>query len=204
MEDDRKRRLISAFDQWRHVIELINEKAKFEYAQSAKIMPLILEDLEAAVKESGRLVASDYAVHQALLPILGPKLTTLLAWSVTHITVVDLHMLALALEHVYIAAKHLRPGLTGDAAAVAKEYIRLWRQVGDLRNALEHEEEYLAGGGKRRPKLVDHSWIPPHVGTSRPYDRSSRGVEAIKALGKTYPVGAVIGCCLNRLAPQLT
>ena len=73
-----------------------------------------------------------------------------------------LHMLCLALKHLdrcleLLADKWPR----GFPEQKAKEFRRAWKPLQDLRDVLEHEEDYIAGVGKK-PSLVApdvHGWV---------------------------------------------
>jgi hypothetical protein len=116
-------------------------------------------------------------------------------------TVVDVHLLTLALEHVYQCVGHLTACLPPDTRAAADRFRAAWGSVRDVRNALEHKEEYVAGSGQR-PDLVDPVWSPPTMGVSRHLRTSNAGLEAVSVLGKWYQVGASITAA-GALSPLL-
>jgi hypothetical protein len=111
-------------------------------------------------------------------------------------TVLDVHVLTLALDHAYHGVLHLLPMLSPDANVSANRFVHAWKAVRDVRNGLEHEEEYLAGAGQR-PNLVDSAWTPPVVGVSRHTILNDDGIAKIAALGRWYDVAEAVAAAVN-------
>jgi hypothetical protein len=122
-----------------------------------------------------------------------------------------LHMLCLALQHLdrcleLLISSRLPADFPGDRA---RRFRRTWRTLQDLRDVLEHEEEYLAGRG-RNPALVvkdTHGWINirgVQVAT-RPH-QETRNAEGLlvgyRVQGRDYDLSEVLRCTAE-LAPAL-
>jgi hypothetical protein len=71
----------------------------------------------------------------------------------TRSTIERAHFLTVALEHLASCAKHLRTDAAPELRHRLVEYVEAWGGVRDVRNLLEHEEEYLTGGGNNRGLL---------------------------------------------------
>lgn len=206
MDNTLKRRLISAFGQWAGFVELVNEKAKVSHAEDQETLGVVAqpEQWEAATRAWNN--RKDPILHALRRYLRGHY--AWLAWhSVVSLTIFDAHFVTLALEHCSNTLRHLREGLdpTTEAEAIASidEYLRLWRDVRDVRNAFEHEEEYLAGEGQK-PALPNPDWDGgARVGRSQHMTYNENGLQTVDALGRTYHLGLVIDACLHRVTPHL-
>lgn len=67
------------------------------------------------------------------------------------------HLLVIALEHLSNCARLLAPVCPPEVATAADDFGTAWAKDREIRNFLEHEEEYLVGRGLRRSKLSDPS-----------------------------------------------
>jgi hypothetical protein len=107
----------------------------------------------------------------------------------------SIHMLVLALQHLENCIRFL--GLPE-----GREFRRAWRRVGVLRNALEHEEEYVAGGGRNRDDVVGRAWLNRGMFESHFLTWDERGIQTIGFMGRNYSVQAAIVAALE-LEPRL-
>ena len=107
---------------------------------------------------------------QKIMPRLTPMEPTELAKSITAIAgderaawdwLSKAHLLAISLRQIEEHLKRLRgkrPGFrTSKIAQAAEQFFRAYKtaDVRNLRHLLEHQAEYLAGGGKKRHLIVD-------------------------------------------------
>jgi hypothetical protein len=196
IDDATKRRLLSIANLWLEEVDLLNGKAVRSRMRSAGS----LQQGSNAGYEVPLWSQADIDLLTALRTLYGID-GALLHAKLVYMTVVDVHLLTLALEHVFQCLGHLTASLSPDAAVAADRFRAAWGSVRDVRNALEHEEEYVAGGGQR-PKLVDPVWVPPTMGASRQLRTSDAGLDAVSVLGKWYQVGESISAA-HALRPLL-
>jgi hypothetical protein len=112
----------------------------------------------------------------------------------------DVHMLSLALQHLDSCLKFLTE--SGETLAGAADFRAAWHAVSDLRAALEHEEEYIAGRGKR-PRLSDQSWVANGYFEDHLLIWGSEGIDWVGFMGREYRVRPAIAAALNLEAPLL-
>ena len=105
-----------------------------------------------------------------------------------------LHMLSLALQHLDSCLKFLTE--SGETLAGAADFRAAWRAVSDLRDALEHEEEYIAGRGKR-PRLFDQSWVANGYFEDHLLIWGSEGINSVSLMGRTYKLSPAIVAALD-------
>jgi len=179
---DAKRQLLSTVLMWLQHVELLNGKALRSHAQTERFFAPNLETKlhEAAITEA------EACLINCMRELFGPDGN--IFWSeLRMMTVLDVHVMTLALEHTYQGVIHLLPALSGETKSAAERFGDAWKRVRDVRNGLEHEEEYLARQGQR-PGLVDAAWTPPAVGVARHTQTNGTGLTAICALGRWYHV----------------
>ena len=122
------------------------------------------------------LAHSAWGWASAAVLLRRPRSTTHDQWDFSQLVIIQtvdsiewerytrgLHMLCLALGHLdrcleLLASSRVPPDFPHRSC---REFRRAWRPLSDLRDVLEHEEDYVAGGG-RKPSLVAHDvhgWI---------------------------------------------
>jgi hypothetical protein len=112
----------------------------------------------------------------------------------------DVHMLVLALKHLDSCLKFLAD--SRETLAGAAEFRAAWDAVSDLRDALEHEEEYIAGRGKR-PQLFGQSWVANGYFEDHLLIWGNEGIDWVGFMGREYRVRRAIAAALNLEAPLL-
>jgi len=115
-------------------------------------------------------------------------------------TIDALHMLSLSLNHLDACVAVLDEAR--DVLAGARQFRTAWAAVSDLRHALEHEEEYIAGRGKF-PRYVGNSWLAGEYFESHLFVWDSEGIESVGFLGRTYRVRPAIVAALALESPLL-
>jgi hypothetical protein len=111
-----------------------------------------------------------------------------------------LHMLSLALQHLDSCLKLLTEA--GETLAGAADFRAAWHAVSDLRDALEHEEEYIAGRGKH-PRLFDQSWVANGYLEDHLFIWGSEGIDSVDFMGRPYKLRPAIVAALNLDGPLL-
>ncbi len=106
----------------------------------------------------------------------------------------DVHMLVLALDHFDQCLRWLEASHGTVAREERDAYRGVWAQSADLRDALEHEEEYLAGFGRRRAELLG---VPAEAAArgdtwSISFAYGDDGIQAVTVLSKQYAIGDAI------------
>jgi hypothetical protein len=112
----------------------------------------------------------------------------------------DVHMLSLALKHLDSCLRFL--GESGETVAGAADFRAAWDAVSDMRDALEHEEEYVAGRGKF-PRLFDQSWVENDYFEDHLLIWGNEGITSVSFMGRTYKVRRAIAAALNLELPLL-
>jgi hypothetical protein len=112
----------------------------------------------------------------------------------------DVHMLSLALKHLDSCLRHLSE--SGETIEGAAEFRAAWKAMSDLRDALEHEEEYIAGRGKR-PCLFSRRWVANDYHEEHFLMWGNEGIESVSFMGRTYKVRPAIAAALNLEVPLL-
>jgi hypothetical protein len=112
----------------------------------------------------------------------------------------DLHMLSLALQHLDSCLKFLAD--SGETLAGAADFRAAWHAVSDLRDALEHEEEYVAGKGKKA-RLFSQSWVTNGYFEDHLLIWGNGGIDWVGFMGREYRVRPAIAAALNLEAPLL-
>ena len=164
---------------WLDQVALVNRKAQRTHEQTAQALA---ETDPVKRAQSLTTTPAEYRVLQGMREMLGTDGN--IFWSqVRMMTVLDVHVMTLALDHAYHGLLHLVPTLSPEASTAANRFVRAWKAVRDMRNGLEHEEEYLAGVGQRQ-NLVNAAWTPPAVGVSRHTTLNDNGVARVSALGR--------------------
>ena len=113
------------------------------------------------------------------------------------------HTLVLALRHIAIRLQKLmgRKALPQEANAAAIDFLAEYDLacIADLRDALEHSDEYAAGQGKHPERIVvlRQGWHPG-VHWSSTLDEQTGSyrdrVAAVRLFGRDYPVATVLDC----------
>ena len=106
----------------------------------------------------------------------------------------DVHMLILALQHLYECVSVLVR--SGEPLLGGKDYQATWDRIRDLRDAFEHEEDYIAGRGKYPERMVSASWIEsdlPDIAQVVDDD----GLKEVHFFGRPYEIGPAIMAALN-------
>jgi len=112
----------------------------------------------------------------------------------------DVHMLVLALKHLDSCLKFL--GESGETSAGAADFRVARKDVSHLRNALEHEEEYIAGKGKNR-RLFTQSWVANGYFEDHLLIWGNEGIDWVGFMGRDYRVRRAIAAALNLEPPLL-
>jgi len=108
-------------------------------------------------------------------------------------TLTNAHFLVLALDHLDESLRWLENTRWVSARPERDEFRAAWAPQAELRNAFEHEEEYLAGYGKRRNELLDEeSLIEPDGSWSAGLALGPAGILGVAFLGKAYSVALSI------------
>ena len=115
-------------------------------------------------------------------------------------TIDALHMLSLALQHLAACVGVLDGA--GEVLAGSGEFRTAWAAVSELRHALEHEEEYIAGGGKY-PWYVGDSWAADGCFESHLFIWGPEGIDSVGFMGRTYRVRPGIVAALALEIPLL-
>lgn len=105
----------------------------------------------------------------------------------------DIHMLVLALEHLDSCVRLLQQG--GEEAQEWSTFLDLWAKVSDVRDALEHEEEYLIEAG-RKHEFRGPLWNPKGM-PSAVTIWGTNGPDSISVLGKQYEIGRATASALR-------
>jgi hypothetical protein len=114
----------------------------------------------------------------------------------------DMHMLVLALDHLDECLRWLETAQPGPGRAERDAFRAVWAPNTGLRDALEHEEEYLAGYGKRA-ELDGQPIDAKTVGTwSMSFAFTDAGYLGATVLGIQYDLRPAIERALS-LAPLL-
>jgi hypothetical protein len=192
LSDQRKRRLLSNAGVWLRRVEVINAKLARECANFSS-MESLCQDARQSASEARLKREAD--LQACMREAIDPNIDWQLYADLVGVTVTDVHVLAVALEHVYQACLHIETWGEPDAAAVADRFMTAWSRVRDLRNGLEHEEEYLADKG-RYPSKVAPDWKPPTVGVARWCEYDTTGFVAVYSLGNRYEVKDSIAAAL--------
>jgi hypothetical protein len=181
-----KRQLLSTVQMWLGKVALLNGKVQRSHAQTQRFLAL---DGEARLRQAAT-TETESCLLECMRELFGADGSVL--WSeIRMMTLLDVHVMTLALEHVYQGVTHLLPTLSDEARNAADRFGDTWKRVREVRNGLEHEEQYLAGQGQR-PGLVDAAWTPPAVGVARHTQVNAAGLVAISALGRWYHVADTI------------
>lgn len=195
-----RRRLHATSSVWLDRIEVINQKAALQQSKLFQINEHHLKEGQFDEKEARRNVES--VVLGGLRRLFPVQFANRIFSELSHLTIPDIHILVLALEHLFRSLKHLRPSYGDEACKATDVFIEEWKKVREIRNGLEHEEEYLAGVGKY-DDLPDKEWTPPMAGASRNTKCDTNGFVEISVLGKSYNVQRSIEAALN-LRPHLS
>lgn len=188
---DVRRQLLSVTRMWLDEVALVNRKAIRSRARTTQALS---ESDPATRAQHLATTPAEYRVLQGMRELFG--LDGNILWTrLGMLTISDVHFMTLALEHAYSGAKFVLPTLSPEATTSANRFVRAWGAVRDVRNALEHEEEYLAGAGKRN--LNDAAWTPPAVGVSRHITLNDNGVARIQALGRWYDVAEAVAAAVD-------
>jgi hypothetical protein len=115
-------------------------------------------------------------------------------------TIDGLHMLSLALEHLDACVRVLDEA--GEVLAGSGKFRTAWGAVSDLRDGLEHEEEYIAGRG-RFARLFSPSWVADGYFESNLFIWGPEGIDAVGFMGQDYDVRPAIVTALDLEAPLL-
>jgi len=105
----------------------------------------------------------------------------------------SLHLLALALEHLDSCIKILNEAgvqFEGDSA-----FRAAWETISKLRDAREHEEEYIAGPG-RFPDNVGPNWAANGYFESATFIWGTDGIDSVSFMGKVYTLRPAITAAL--------
>lgn len=193
---DVRRQLLSVVRMWLDEVALVNRKAQRSRAQTAQALA---ETDPAKRAQYSATTPTEYRVLDGMRDMFGTDGNIL--WSrVRMMTVLDVHVMTLALDHAYHGVLHLLPTLSPEANTSANRFVQAWKAVRDVRNGLEHEEEYLAGAGLRE-NLADVAWTPPAVGVSRHTTLNDSGVAGISALGRWYDVAEAVAAAVALIDP---
>lgn len=115
-------------------------------------------------------------------------------------------MLVLSVQHLENCLRHIE-ALGPDAAwddrllTLMKSYRSAFagEQLKDLRDVLEHEEEFMAGGGRRRDSRVIVDELSAGLGFS-----STDRIVSIRRFGRCYDVRHVVDAALALEEPLNT
>lgn len=136
-----------------------------------------------------------------------------------HVDIVDwerhragVHVAVLAMEHLATCLKLLRSSWPGELArAEADRFLRAWKGTSQLRDVLEHEEEYLLGRGKEQAQRVNDARrgtillrgvrVPMYAIHETP-DSGGR-LTGMSVLGVTYDLTAPLDAAEALVAPLL-
>ena len=104
------------------------------------------------------------------------------------------HMCVLAFVHLHSSLRVLAPclGLDKDLVERARTFRRAYKEerIYDLRNRLEHEEEYLAG---RHPRSFSGSFPVVHV---TGYDGKTGRLESVRSLDTDYVISRTLAAAV--------
>lgn len=184
LSDERKKYLFSSTTVWMDRVYLLNKKSGFYNSEFQKTVAMSLEKRMAYFDERRAIERSIISNLRKLYP---NDLAVNLYVDLSHVTIPDIHILCLALEHLYQAVRRLQKTFEPEAKTAARRFIKSWKKVRSLRNGLEHEEEYLAGCGKFK-EMQDPNWMPPRIGASRQTQANEEGFLSIWVLGRQYNV----------------
>lgn len=109
----------------------------------------------------------------------------------------DVHFLCLALKHLDTCLRILNEA--GFHVGYDEKFRVEWGKLSALRDAIEHEEEYAAGTG-RRAQLVGSGW-DPWGETAIRASFTGDGLYTVTVLGKTYEVRDAIRAALQMASP---
>jgi len=112
----------------------------------------------------------------------------------------EVHMLSLALQHLDSCLRLLSE--SGEILTGAADFRTAWGAVSDLRDALEHEEEYIAGRG-RFSRLFSQSWAENGYFEDHLLIWGSEGIDSVNFMGRPYRARSAIAAALNLEAPLL-
>ncbi|MEZ4481965.1 MAG: hypothetical protein R3B97_12585 [Dehalococcoidia bacterium] len=111
----------------------------------------------------------------------------------------DLHLLGVALGHLARIAELLEPTVDTATALLLRRFRDAWYPIRQLRNFLEHEEDYIAGVGRNRT-LIGPRALQATIGYSRWTAGTRRqGLRTVEVLGHEFDVSESVG-----LARELT
>lgn len=105
-------------------------------------------------------------------------------------------MLVLSLEHFGNCCRLLRPGSSRELSDGMRTFRDEWKKTADLRDALEHEEEYLAGRGSRRERIIGDRWDPDGGSYSNGFAYRDDGLQTFYLLGRDYDLQHAIRAAL--------
>jgi len=193
---DVRRQLLSVVGMWLDEVALVNRKATRGRAQRAQAFA---ETDPAARAQHFATTSAEYRVLEGMREMFGAD-GNILWIRVGKMTILDVHVMTLALEHACNGVRHLLPTLSPEARTAANRFVNAWTAVRDVRNGLEHEEEYLVGDG-RHNDLPAADWTPPAVGVSRHFALNDNGVARIQALGRWYDVAEAVAAALDLIKP---
>jgi hypothetical protein len=115
----------------------------------------------------------------------------------------QLHLLSLALEHIDNTLKFLPDSVTLTGASEFRTaYSHSEGKPSDLRDALEHEEEYVAGG-RKRPTLIGFGWPEAGYPDSKPFISDESGIIMVVFMGRSYLLRPAIQAALLLKEPFL-
>src|SRR5882672_5505986 len=183
-----RRKLLSSANMWLGQVELLNSRAIHAHVAFAA-----RQSAGGALPEQVRQFET--CLLASLRGLFGEAIGGLLFTELSYMTVADVHLFTLALEHAYQAVIKVRADLSPDCHGSADRFDRAWARVSDVRDLLEHEEEYLVGEG-RFPQKADPNWMPPAMGMSRPMQLTDSGIAGIQVLGKWYDVRETVAAAL--------
>lgn len=111
-----------------------------------------------------------------------------------------IHMVVLGLAHADGCLALIGPRWPNEfPAAEADAFRAAWKPLRDLRNVLEHEEDYIAGRGRKPGLLGDLSgWVRGRHGAKVPFYGAAHHMDAdgrlvgLTALGRDYDLSAAL------------
>jgi hypothetical protein len=186
-----RRQLLSTANMWIGQVELLNERAKHAYS-------FFNARMTTDGSRPGRpphLAHFETCLLASLRGLYGEDLGGRLFVELSSMTIADVHLFTLSLEHAFQALVKLQLDLSPGCQELVARFQAAWAEVSDVRDLLEHEEEYLIGKGKF-PAKVDPNWTPPGMGMSRPMRMSDAGIVSIQVLGRWYDVRGAVAALL--------
>jgi len=112
----------------------------------------------------------------------------------------DVHILMLALQHLCKCVSILRR--SGALLPGAKELLAAWKPIKDVRNAFEHEEDFILKKGLNQERIVDPVWWEQGLLDVAP-TIDDEGLKEVLFMGRRYEIRPVLLAALELDEPLL-